>query len=54
MARQEFITHNVFVIKESDRIAAMEEELNKCGVSITTSEGEIIIHGANHYRLMKA
>lgn len=36
--------------KESDRIAAMEEELNKCGVSITTSEGEIIIHGANHYR----
>lgn len=35
--------------KESDRIAAMEAELNKCGVKITTSEDEIIIDSAEHY-----
>lgn len=35
--------------KESDRIAAMEEELNKCGVQISTTEGEILIEGVKHY-----
>lgn len=35
--------------KESDRIAAMEEELNKCGVNISTTEGEIGINGDEHY-----
>lgn len=35
--------------KESDRIAAMEEELNKCDVQISTTEGEILIHGAKQY-----
>lgn len=35
--------------KESDRIAAMEEELNKCGVRISTTEGEILINGAEQY-----
>ncbi|NBK98290.1 MAG: 3-phosphoshikimate 1-carboxyvinyltransferase [Erysipelotrichia bacterium] len=35
--------------KESDRIAAMEEELKKCHVDILTSEGEIVINGNSHY-----
>lgn len=35
--------------KESDRIAAMEEELMKCGVQIHTKESEIIITGKDTY-----
>ncbi len=35
--------------KESDRIAAMESELKKCGVQISTTESEIIINGKNNY-----
>jgi 3-phosphoshikimate 1-carboxyvinyltransferase len=35
--------------KESDRIAAMEEELNKLGVAIRTTESEMIIDGKAHY-----
>lgn len=35
--------------KESDRIAAMEEELKKCNVQIRTNESEIIINGKNEY-----
>lgn len=35
--------------KESDRIAAMEEELLKLGATIHTTEGEIIIHGNKSY-----
>lgn len=35
--------------KESDRIAAMEEELIKCGVQMQTCEGEILIDGAPSY-----
>lgn len=35
--------------KESDRIAAMEEELNKCNVDIKTNESEIIIKGKESY-----
>lgn len=35
--------------KESDRIAAMEEELNKCGVLMHTREGEIFITGKKSY-----
>lgn len=36
--------------KESDRIAAMEEELNKCNVEIKTTESEILITGNSHYQ----
>ncbi len=35
--------------KESDRIAAMEEELSKLGVQMTTTESEIIIDGNTTY-----
>lgn len=35
--------------KESDRIQAMEDELNKCGVNIITSEDEVIIGGKSCY-----
>lgn len=35
--------------KESDRIAAMEEELLKLGATIHTTESEIIIHGNKSY-----
>lgn len=35
--------------KESDRIAAMEEELLKCGVQIHTTESEIFIEGKERY-----
>ncbi|MBS4976229.1 MAG: 3-phosphoshikimate 1-carboxyvinyltransferase [Eubacterium sp.] len=36
-------------IKESDRIAAMEEELRKFGVTITSTEDEIFIQGGQNY-----
>lgn len=36
-------------IKESDRIAAMEEELRKFGVDITSSAEEIYIQGGKNY-----
>lgn len=36
-------------IKESDRIAAMEEELRKFGVTITSTEDEIFIQGGQDY-----
>ena len=36
-------------IKESDRIAAMEEELHKFGVDIHSTQGEIFIQGADSY-----
>ena len=36
-------------IQESDRIAAMEEELRKFGVDIRTKEDEIIIVGKESY-----
>lgn len=35
--------------KESDRIAAMEEELNKFHTDITTTEDEILIKGKSDY-----
>lgn len=35
--------------KESDRIAAMEEELKKLGVSIRSTDGEMIIEGKPSY-----
>lgn len=35
--------------KESDRIAAMETELNKLGVSISSTEDEIVLQGAKDY-----
>lgn len=37
--------------KECDRIAAMEDELRKWGVDITSTEDEIIIHGQSSYCL---
>ncbi|MFV0381737.1 MAG: 3-phosphoshikimate 1-carboxyvinyltransferase [Breznakia sp.] len=36
--------------KESDRISAMETELQKCKVDISSSEGSIVIHGAKTYQ----
>lgn len=36
-------------IKESDRIVAMEEELRKLGVEITSTQGDIYLNGASTY-----
>lgn len=36
-------------IKESDRIAAMEEELRKLGISISSTQSDIFIEGADYY-----
>lgn len=38
-------------IKESDRIAAMEEELRKWGVNISSTQDTIVIQGQSGYRL---
>lgn len=35
--------------KESDRIAAMEQELRKFGADITSTENEVVIHGKKTY-----
>lgn len=37
-------------IKESDRIQAMEEELAKVGVQITSTEDEVWVEGAEHWK----
>lgn len=39
--------------KESDRIASMEHELSKCGVSIKSDENSITIIGTNNYHASK-
>ncbi len=36
-------------IKESDRIAAMEEELRKCGVTISSTQDTVTIVGTDHF-----
>ncbi len=37
-------------IKESDRVMAMKEELEKCGVKMDVSENDCIIHGKKGYK----